>query len=621
MNDNQVKQDEHQKLLMMQADEARKTGNIHISFRHHIQLAGQVLARLEERTDRLYETGTSQQQTLTLMNNLDSQIAEIYKDLQLAVSTPESTASKDCRSGFTTDMLVPMLPLSPLTKRLALSAQLYHHADSQYKQSVAPSSATILPPAPLASVRRMLEDVNIGRDKLQQLQSLMDSVATVPITAFSPATLSLHMAFISVELFSKIPIFLELQSVAGPESVKEFTRRSMDWHQYICHLAISAIVLSTPESIFGNQTRSNSGHTLPPTADHARAAAIETIVTTMCYSTYVYRDLETATALLEALQSKPILCLKSSWALLKKQVMDQYMHMSDLLHHDGLMELTTEIVISHQQRSGIHAIDGNSSANNVSVIVVPCMHYLVENLIEIRNEFGTDSSAMPKLSHIGSQRLENMINLANACQSNSLYLNLQQPSLLVKDTLTATGVTGSASSAVYKMDLSMPSAPVFLSGICASNETLLHWLLTRVYHDMSALDAQSRRCCSDPTDFDHRGGGQSPTLWTQIAYAHQQLAKMKQQHCIAENEQRNARLQSQNQKKNDSASSINADWTKPNHELNVDAKENQVVDEVDHAARIASMLDNLPHSMTTTEQTSNAFDSSLLDRFSKLGKK
>ncbi|KAH6571734.1 hypothetical protein BASA61_002400 [Batrachochytrium salamandrivorans] len=624
---NDTEQDD---ILREQIESARAIGNLQISFHGHIRLANAVLVRLAARTQQLYEPGTSNSQTKALLADLDLLVAEIRQDVVLAekVTTTHRPATSpldlpDCslpKSASSCNRFLPMLPLSSLTRKLAASAQRYHVANAKYQQT---SHAPAGDPSSLTVMRKLLEDTNIERDRLTQIQAQMDTIATSSITAFSAANLALHMASVSVDLFSSIPIQLELQSLASFESVGDHTRHCLDWHQYLKHMAISAIVLCTSNSVFGDLTINRPGALDPPTNDHARAAAIENIVSTICHLTYVYRNLECSTALLEALQCPSVQHLRKSWKLVRPEILDQYTHFVDLLGYEGLLDLLSEMIVSHQHATSLQPL-ALDSTSNIFVVAVPCMHHAVAALVDMRNAFGTDSSGLSTLSEMGTQKMQDILSLMHACQSNSPY----SPSHI-----SSTGKVPVPSSIAQpiptpmpKMDIPLPLSPKSLSNLPAPNEALTHWLLTRVYHDMSVLQAHSFKFCSG-VDGDGRpdqNGGDilsngTLSVWDVVsrAYKSRQIALLQQRQYVERQARRLTPPQPQSPKQlQPNVASLSLFNTSDRQVLSVGLESplpNTSPTSPPHDQD--EKLDGVQHPVRDDEA---AFDASLLDRFARL---
>ncbi|KAI8922721.1 hypothetical protein BC831DRAFT_474667 [Entophlyctis helioformis] len=443
---------------------------------------------------------------------------------------------------------IPMLALSPLTRKLAVHTQSLVDARSRYQAAVAPDQPADAEPVPLAAIRRLLEDVQIAQARLADVQTVIDRYAATPITMFQPASLAAHIAFVSVRLFASISIPSELGHLPSLGRVGDCTKHCLDWHEYLRSIATTAVLTTDVNSVFGPPPPNAKDL---PTAAHAHAAALETLVSTALHLTYVYRDLEAATAILAALASQPIARLSRSWSFVQPTTLAVFAHLSHMLgigtpdHHHCVLDVLSGMVLHHG--TGGQPLHSDPSSSNATLsavpvlLAVPSMRAIVSSIIDIYDAYtvSTDpSTGHATLSDYGAQSLQGIIGLVKACQSNAPYSGPDQSGHLdgdgamspsaaprIASPLSPTHQERKTAAPMPKLDQPLPVPPKSLWTLQAPNDALTHWLLTRVYHGDVELWHKSMELMDSrggPGDHGARMDEAENAFWLSVTEARQQ---------------------------------------------------------------------------------------------------
>ncbi|KAL2919950.1 hypothetical protein HK105_200016 [Polyrhizophydium stewartii] len=534
-----ISNDDLDNLLAHQADAALAAGNLPVAWHSHMRLANSTLVKLTRRAEalQLAEGDAGHGDTLALVAALESQVASIRKIAELAArgrGRPAASASaaaatqhaelavpaRSAASSQAPDRLLPLIQLSPLVHTLAAHSQQYASASALYRKMTAPGPSGEAQPPSLISIRRLLEDVKIEHSRVTETQAQMAKFETALITAFSAASLALHLAAISAPIFKAVDVRGEMAALGqgSPTSgslsildrIPRGLRRCLDWQQYLRNIAVAAVVTATPDRVFGpHPPRAREP---PPTAAHAQAAALDTVVATALQLVHVYHDLASAAALVAALESAAVRSLEGAWKLVLPLTNEHHAHLVGLL---GAEQASDQAIVALAQIIGQHR--ALTSATAQALVAVPSVTHAIQHSVEIYAAYtlGTDPSGVATLTEHGARAFQDLVGLLCACQANKPFV----PQLPIFAAATASSV-GISLPAVQGP---LPPAPQPLGALAPSNLALVHWLLTRVYHDDETLDAYSRRL---------HGGANADVIfiasdkpfWVQVAEATKQRA-------------------------------------------------------------------------------------------------
>ncbi|KAI9025524.1 hypothetical protein DFJ74DRAFT_41584 [Hyaloraphidium curvatum] len=221
------------------------------------------------------------------------------------------------QSGFP----LPRIALSPLTRSLMATKE--EVAKAQMKLDM---SRLANPNLSSSSLRRLIEDLSIRKDKAEALERTIARMSQPDYTveSFDPDFLARQLAILEMELLRPLLVrcvspesgarlghVLLLQAIAPESELTGELTLLRDFHRYLVHVFISAILNSVPDrtSVPGNENVF--------TPAHARARTITHLLATSQILRRTYRCHGTAAAVMVAATSPEVRRLRSSWALIE----------------------------------------------------------------------------------------------------------------------------------------------------------------------------------------------------------------------------------------------------------------------------------------------------------------
>ncbi|KAJ3087553.1 hypothetical protein HK102_010792 [Quaeritorhiza haematococci] len=410
----------------------------------------------------------------------------------------------------------PLIPLSTLARHFVQHSQQLAVARARYvtfqNQHAAEDDnrSTTRRQSKLATLRRLIEDVQIQKSKVDDISEKIESVVVSPVTRWEPEELAMQITILDAALFSKVDPRANLNAIVQQDrTLPPELKACLDFHVYVERIMIDAILsqsryskkLHSAKIAAAGTTHIEQRHASDLTSHakpiQAQSLAIRHVIYTAFILFYVYRNISGFAALMKALNSPEIRRLGRSMENLPPKAKDLLKHLRSVFspefENSGRehMDLMTQILQHHFQGGG-------------TIAAIPWLHPFVSEVKDITNAYlaghqivSSDahipdnvqdaSSTTVVLSDIGARALEEVILILELCKGmGKLDLPPPQPSHGSSRTPSSSS-PGSRGKDIGTLDVRnvvdrpLPRPPDDLQALGLGELPLEHWILTRVF--------------------------------------------------------------------------------------------------------------------------------------------
>ena len=403
---------------------------------------------------------------------------------------------------------IPRIPVSPLAKLRSQQVQAFAVSQARYAAALKLEQAP-----PLSAMRRLVEDVQMAQSKLQEIDAIYVSIAQASWTRFAPEAIAVSIARIDVSLFAGIVARTDLiphalsagiatsfsadsilsSNVAGngnpasglpspaaaikqhqPTTMVASVQALIDFHDYLTHVAINGILSASHPS-----------------------SAIHALVYTSYLLLYVYRDLSATVSIIRALNSVMIRRLRAScWDHVHpkaKEVLKALTHQA--APSSNHLDLTRQVLYHHFKGGGM-------------MCCIPWLDPFLDSIRHIHVSYTVNvadstpyngllsTSGGLVLSDIGARMLEDeVLRPIEMCMGFNKWDK-------DRDTITSTNasidagpidingipIEGNGVTSIKRTSMLVKDD---LTALGKPDNSVAHWLLTRVYCDFGTLFEQS----------------------------------------------------------------------------------------------------------------------------------
>lgn len=354
------------------------------------------------------------------------------------------------------DRLLPLVPLSPLTKNKLVTAQALKKANEALNSAKASSKSTST-----ETLRHLYENERIEKTRLEALEEQIQSVQSVTSFKWDADTIARQIAIINCQLYRQIKLDNNLAfSDPGESLLLYFT----DFQRYLTSSFTHQLIY------WSEISRASDGKDIDPPIQH-RDSLISHLVKVAYLLLHAYRDFSGCIAIMKALSSSEVRRIRRLWTQCPSRSKDLYKELVLLLSpaNEYRSYRNTLVQKLNSFSSDPRSKDGMMIAIPWSLPHLNQIHHIAREYTAGGQDLVLDDKRQRLLSAPGAKKLEEVMAVLRECQSNS--------SSEWEDLGTTSMVKTIALSGIRKgID-----PPIDILKMAPGNLGVHHWLVSRVY--------------------------------------------------------------------------------------------------------------------------------------------
>ncbi|KAF8986831.1 hypothetical protein BGZ52_007409 [Haplosporangium bisporale] len=398
-------------------------------------------------------------------------------------SSPSSMSQRTIKTISTitdkrTKRNIPMIPISPLMKQYLAHNYALTQVTRRFEQAKHESSSNGSPshsgPRDLARDRRLLEDVRIQRDKVDSVNSQIQSVATATITSWDPDVIAKQLTIIDTQLFKEVAIPRDLVRSDRKLSPAQYC---IDFENYVAH-SVAHLLLQEWNALRQPVPTSSS------TSKNGPPNAVAHMIRVAHILLHVYRNFNGFIAIMRALTSPEIKRMHRLWSGVSSKTKDTFRKLTHISHDQDHLRGYMDTLLQK--------LEAFQDVGKDAVVAIPWMRYHQDEVKSIINSYLTghesrDGSSDVVLSAPGARKLSTVTSILLQCRTN-------EPNANDRLDLQERSSTSSAKNRepVAVDGLRVPLTPTLdLMSLSPGDIKLHHWLLSRPFLNKQQLIDES----------------------------------------------------------------------------------------------------------------------------------
>ncbi|GAB5591027.1 hypothetical protein Unana1_05927 [Umbelopsis nana] len=364
------------------------------------------------------------------------------------------------------DRLLPLIPLSILTKNSLVTSQALQKAKSTLDAAKASTKSTST-----EALRHLYENERIERTRLEALNEQIQSVQSVTAFKWDADTIARQIAIIDSQLFKQLQLDNNLAfSDSRDNQLLYFT----DFHRYLTSNFAHQLIY------WAEVSRSTDARNVDPPIQH-RDSLISHLVRVAYLLLHVYRDFSGCFAIMKALSSREVRRIRRLWTQCPSRSKDLYKELVVLLSPANEYRSYRDTLVLK-----LNHFSSDPRSKEGMMIAVPWLYPYLNQIRYIAREYtagGQDRTLEDKsqriLSAPGAKKLSEVMAILRKCQSNS--------SSEWEDVGARTMVKSVALNGLRKII----DPPLDVAALAPGNLGVYHWLVSRVYLTKQQLIEES----------------------------------------------------------------------------------------------------------------------------------
>lgn len=329
-------------------------------------------------------------------------------------------------------------------------------------------------PRDLARDRRLLEDVRIQRDKVDSVNSQIQSVATATITSWDPDVIAKQLTIIDTQLFKEVAIPRDL---VRPDRKLSPAQHCIDFENYVAH-SVAHLLLQEWNALRQPAPTSSS------TSKNGPPNAVAHMIRVAHILLHVYRNFNGFIAIMRALTSPEIKRMHRLWSGVSSKTKDTFRKLAHISHDQGHLRGYMDTLLQK--------LEAFQDVGKDAVVAIPWVRYHQDEVRSIINSYLTghesrDGSSDVVLSAPGARKLSTVTSILLQCRTN-------EPNAIDSLDLRERSSTSCAKNRepVAVDGLRAPLTPTLdLMSLSPGDIKLHHWLLSRPFLNKQQLIDES----------------------------------------------------------------------------------------------------------------------------------
>lgn len=377
---------------------------------------------------------------------------------------------------------IPLVPVSPLVKTSAECKASFAEATQRLSQAKQATN----PRVDVSSLRRLLEDTQVERHRLDTVEQQMEAVESATAFHWDPDVLARQIAVVNAQLYSRV--ILDKQLLCGP--VDKRMRQThlvhlQDFHRYLTNSFAHQLIYwseLTPASA------------VVPTV-HPKDNLVVHLVRVAYLLVHVYRDFSGFASVMKALMLPEVRRLRRLWHPCPTRTRDMYRDLAHLLSPSKNYQAYHDML--HRKLNLLYINNGNKV-----MMAVPWIQPHLASIHSIIKEYtaGDRVSVSAVLSAPGARKLSSIVAILELCQQSTTtelpvdeLLQQQQDGSKAGSELERRRSKRMSIKPVHVEGLRSPAIvpPSNLVDIAPGDLQAYHWLVSRAYLTKDQLIEES----------------------------------------------------------------------------------------------------------------------------------
>lgn len=295
---------------------------------------------------------------------------------------------------------IPLVPVSPLVKTSAECKTSFAEATQRLSQAKQATN----PRVDVSSLRRLLEDTQVERHRLDTVEQQMEAVESATAFHWDPDVLARQIAIVNAQLYSRV--ILDKQLLCGP--VDKRMRQThlvhlQDFHRYLTNSFAHQLIYwseLTPASA------------VVPTV-HPKDNLVVHLVRVAYLLVHVYRDFSGFASVMKALMLPEVRRLRRLWHPCPTRTRDMYRDLAHLLSPSKNYQAYHDML--HRKLNLLY-----NSGTKV-MMAIPWIQPHLASIHSIIKEYtaGDRVSVSAVLSAPGARKLSSIVAILELCQQST----------------------------------------------------------------------------------------------------------------------------------------------------------------------------------------------------------